>query len=258
MEHKTFELIETKADGEAGTFTALASVFGNVDSVGDRMMPGAFKNSLERWRSSGDPIPIVLSHQWDDPMAHIGKADPADVVETERGLVVNGSLDIHDNPVAKQVHRLMKERRLKGWSFGYTVPKGGQKRSNGVNEVSEVDLIEAGPTLKGANPQAELQAIKSESVEETKSVPARLREIADALEGEDPPSEQDIVSQVQEMVTPSEGKTTSQDVKDQPPADSDDSTTSIQGEGAKHRTQDDLQRQSELMRLEVALGRKIS
>lgn len=163
MKHKTFDLVETKADGEKGEFTALASVFGNVDHVGDRMIKGAFSKTLEKWRATGDPIPIVLSHDWDDPMKFIGKADPRAVYETDKGLVVQGRIDVDSgNPVADQVYKLMKDRVLKGWSFGYTVPKGGQKRlKDGVNEVSEVDLFENGPTLKGANPVAELQAIKS-------------------------------------------------------------------------------------------------
>jgi HK97 family phage prohead protease len=160
MRHKTFQLVETKAD-EKGTFTALASVFGNVDMVGDRMMKGAFRKTLDAWRESGDPIPVILSHQWDDPMAHIGKADPRAVMETDEGLVVQGQIDM-DNPIARQVHKLMAERRLKGWSFGYTVAKDGEKRAeDGANEVYEVDLIEVGPTLRGANSQAELQTIKS-------------------------------------------------------------------------------------------------
>lgn len=164
MKHKTFELIDVKADGHSGEFTALASVFGNVDHVGDRMMPGAFTKTLADWRASGHPIPVILSHGWDDPMRFIGKADPQNVVQTTKGLEVTGHLDIEnlDNPVPKQVHRLMKEGLLRGWSFGYTVPDGGEKIDDkGVNEVSAVDLVEVGPTLKGANPEAELQAVKS-------------------------------------------------------------------------------------------------
>ena len=60
--HKSFDLVEVKADDDAtGSFTALASVFGNVDAGGDRMVRGAFKNTLERWREKGDPIPIIYS-----------------------------------------------------------------------------------------------------------------------------------------------------------------------------------------------------
>ena len=136
-------------------------MFGNVDLVGDRMVKGAFAKTLDQWRSSGDPIPVILSHEWADPFALIGKADPRAVMETDVGLVVQGQLDL-DNPTAIQVHKLMKDRLLKGWSFGYTVADGGEKKAeDGVNEVSEVELIEVGPTLRGANAEAQLQEIKS-------------------------------------------------------------------------------------------------
>ncbi len=161
MRHKTFELIEFKADDDGeGQFTALASVFNNVDLVGDKMLPGAFTKTLEDQRAKGKPIPVILSHQWDDPFAYVGKADPAQVIETDQGLQVNGTLDLTTDK-AKQVYSLMKQDLITGWSFGYTVPDGGEEIKDGVNEVSQVDLIEVGPTLKGANPEAQLQAIKA-------------------------------------------------------------------------------------------------
>jgi hypothetical protein len=43
----------------------------------------------------------IVSHTWDDPMAHIVAADPHQVRETDRGLEVQGRLDVHDNAVAK-------------------------------------------------------------------------------------------------------------------------------------------------------------
>ncbi len=192
MRHKTFELLEVKAEGGEGQFTALASVFGNVDLVGDKMMPGAFSKTLEDWRQSGDPIPVVLSHQWDDPMAYVGKADPAQVVETDQGLQVNGTLDT-SNPVGKQVYSLMKQRLIKGWSFGYTVPEGGEERKDGVNEVSQVELIEVGPTLKGANPEAQLQAIKSALEAENSQV-----DVADkAAEAVDPKTDDPLKDEIE-------------------------------------------------------------
>lgn len=147
-------------EGVPGDFKALVSVFGNVDAVGDRVMPGAFEKSLDRWRNSGDPIPVVLAHQWDDVWSHIGTADPDSVKETPHGLMVDGKLDIEDNPVAAQVHKLMQRRSLKSFSFGYTVSQ--EKRAkDGTNELHEVDIIEVGPCLKGANPQATLLGVKS-------------------------------------------------------------------------------------------------
>jgi HK97 family phage prohead protease len=162
MLHKSFEILETKADGDSGIFEALVSVFNNVDSDGDRILPGAYTKTLERWRESGDPIPIILSHQWTNPFAHIGVAYPKDVKQTPRGLMVKGRLDIKDNDVARQVYRLMQRRSLKEFSIGYKVPAGGEHRAeDGANDITEIDLVEAGPTLKGANGATELHAVKS-------------------------------------------------------------------------------------------------
>lgn len=182
MQNKSFDIVETKADGESGTFEALVAVFNNVDSVGDRILPGAFAKTLQKWQGTGDPIPVIWSHKHDDPMAHIGTVQPSDMVETDRGLVVRGRLDIADNPMAKQVHRLMKQRALKEFSFGYRVPKGGEKRAkDGANELSEIDLIEVGPTLKGANPATELHAVKSGLTDEIGELATELKALSDVI-----------------------------------------------------------------------------
>jgi HK97 family phage prohead protease len=181
MLHKSFDIIDAKADAEAGTFEATVAVFGNVDRGGDRIIPGAFDRSLAAWKAAGDPIPVILSHQWDNPMAHIGVVD--DAKETSKGLWVKGTLDVADNDVARQVHRLMKRRSLKEFSFGYSVPKGGSKRAkDGANELREIELSEVGPTLKGMNPATELHAVKSAlGVEETPRDAEELRKEADRV-----------------------------------------------------------------------------
>lgn len=172
MLHKTFELLETKTDGEPGEFTALVSTFGNVDRVGDRILPGAYAKTLEQRRVSGDPLPIIFAHKWDDPMAHVGVAAPGEVVETEKGLLVKGRLDVEDNPLAAQVYKLMRRRSLKEFSIGYGVPKGGEKRAkDGANEISEIDLAECGPCLKGIDPKTELHDVKSALAEVTAKTP---------------------------------------------------------------------------------------
>jgi len=180
MLHKTFDLLETKTDSETGTFEATVAVFGNVDRGGDRIMPGAFKNTITRWQDSGDPIPVILSHQWDNPMAHIGVVD--EIKETDAGLWVKGSLDVGDNDVARQVHKLMKRRSLKEFSFGYEVAKNGSKRAkDGALDLTELDLAEVGPTLKGMNPATELHAVKT------------------ALEAEQPALADTTVTELQEI-----------------------------------------------------------
>ena len=47
-------------DGLAdGQFTAYASVFGNKDSYGDVVVPGAFADDLAAWKDSGQHIPVL-------------------------------------------------------------------------------------------------------------------------------------------------------------------------------------------------------
>jgi len=149
---------------KAGQFQALVSVFGNVDHGGDRVMPGAFDKSLADLATSGDPLPIIWSHQWDNPDAHIGYAMPDDVTATESGLLVTASLDV-DRPFAGQVHHLLTARRVKEFSFGY-IATGYEwvkdpDEPYEVRNLTEVSIFEAGPTLLGMNPGTQLIAAAS-------------------------------------------------------------------------------------------------
>ena len=209
MLHKSFDILDAKADSESGTFEATVAVFGNVDKGGDRIASKAFDNTLAKWRDSGDPIPIILSHSWNDPFHHIGVADPHDVTPTEHGLHVKGKLDIADNDVARQVHKLMARRSLKEFSFGYSVPPGGQKRAkDGANDLTEIDLVEIGPTLKGMNPATELHAVKSAIEHENVPDAEALRKQAEQVAREEEqaripkdvtpaePAEKDLVAEL--------------------------------------------------------------
>lgn len=157
MKTKTYQAQVKAADGDDGTFEALVSIFGNVDHAGDRVVKGAFTKSLQRWEESGDPIPVVFSHRWDDLDAHIGKVLEAE--ERDEGLWVKAQLDIADDPSAAKVHRLLKDRRIREFSFAYDVLD--EKAQNGANELLELDVIEVGPTLKGMNPETVLIGAKN-------------------------------------------------------------------------------------------------
>lgn len=152
--------VEVKAVGDAGVVEAVVSIFGNVDLQGDRVVKGAFTKSIEKWRKSGDPVPVIFSHDWQNPMAHIGIATPSDIEETETGLLVKYQLDIETNPVARQVFSLLKRRSVKEHSFAYDILEEHSAK-DGANELTQLDLIEIGPTLKGANPDTVLLGVKS-------------------------------------------------------------------------------------------------
>lgn len=157
---KTYPVAIKTLDGEGqkGKVEAIVSVFGNVDLGGDRVVKGAFAKSIEKWKSSGAPVPVIFNHEWGDLWSHIGAVDSLE--ETEQGLKASYTLDIDDNPAAAQVYRLMKRGSLKEHSFAYTVNKN-RTAKDGANELLDLDVIEVGPTLKGMNPDTEVLAVKS-------------------------------------------------------------------------------------------------
>jgi uncharacterized protein len=140
---------------EAGRFTALVSVFGNVDLEGDMVMPGAFKRTLEE---RGLP-PIFYSHQWwDGPIGATEKAE-----ETEGGLVIEGRLFLDLAEKARTVHASMAAGQLREFSFAYEVVESKSETRDGqdVRLLEELELYEVGPTLVGMNPATELIDVRS-------------------------------------------------------------------------------------------------
>jgi hypothetical protein len=160
--------IDAPADKAApGTFEALVSVFGNKDSYGEIVMPGAFTRTLSEWEAKGDPIPVYWSHRLDDPDMNIGHVLEAS--ETDEGLWVRAQLDL-DNPKAVQTHKLMKERRVTQFSFSFNVRDAAKSEDGNATELTDIELYEVGPTPIGANPDTELIGVKSGRVLSAKNV----------------------------------------------------------------------------------------
>jgi HK97 family phage prohead protease len=219
-------------DGAEGTFEAIVAVFNNVDHVGDRILPGAFTDTLADWQASGDPIPVIFSHRWDDLDAHIGAVDEArelppgaDGLPAELaglgGLYVKGTLDL-DEEFAARVWRKLKRRTLREFSFAYDVIDGRTAEVDGepVFDLVKLDLFEVGPTLKGANPATALLGAKARAAGKASAADlidligeaADLEDVLDdgklagLLEGadvtvEEPPPAGDEVTEVTEVTT---------------------------------------------------------
>ncbi|HEY9413598.1 MAG TPA: HK97 family phage prohead protease [Pseudonocardia sp.] len=145
---------------EEGQFTAVVSVFNTVDSVGDVVLPGAFKDSLNQWSTKGSPLPVVWSHDWSDPFSHIGYVTEAK--ETDTGLQVKGQLDL-ENPKAKQVYNLLKGGRVRNWSFAYDIDQArpGERNGKSVQELHQLSVHEIGPTLVGAHKDTDTVDVKA-------------------------------------------------------------------------------------------------
>lgn len=163
MKFKTSRVQGFKAlDDGKGQFEAVVAVFGNVDLGGDRIVKGAFADSLKTWEAKGRPIPVVFSHDWANLDAHIGEV--LEAKETDQGLWVKAQLDMDDPPAAK-VFRMMKRGTLAEFSFAYDIVD--EKLQNGANELLKLEIIEVGPCLKGMNPATELVSVKSDGTVQT-------------------------------------------------------------------------------------------
>ncbi|MFJ4879345.1 HK97 family phage prohead protease [Streptomyces sp. NPDC088745] len=152
--------------GDKGTVTALVSVFGSEDSMGDVVAPGAFTKTLADWQASGDSIPVLWSHRMDDPNMVVGHVTKAE--ETDEGLQVTAQLDL-DSANGAQVYRLLKGRRIKNWSFAYDVEEGGfvdskSSARGGFYELRQLKLHEVSPCIVGANQDTRTDDVKSAPV----------------------------------------------------------------------------------------------
>lgn len=146
---------------EEGVFEAIVAAY-NLDSVGDKITPGAFAETLAAWKSTGDPIPVLWSHMSHDPDYHIGEVLEAE--ERPEGLWVKARLDLDAGSKAAQVYKLLKGKRVTQFSFAYDVEEGAwvdQKDGEGYYELRKLKLYEVGPTLIGANQATELLDVKS-------------------------------------------------------------------------------------------------
>lgn len=150
------------ADGLAeGQFTAYASVFGNKDSYGDVVQPGAFTDTLAEWKASGNPIPLLWGHDMQDPFSNIGGVVTAE--QDDHGLKVTAQLDL-ENPKAMQVYKLLKGARVDQMSFAYDVLAGGPARDEAHGDYYSLDklkLYEVSVVPIGANQETEILAVKA-------------------------------------------------------------------------------------------------
>jgi HK97 family phage prohead protease len=168
-------------EGAEGTFEAIVAVFGNVDHVGDRIIAGAFADSIAEWKASGDPIPVLFSHRWDDLDAHIGEVLEAeelgpgdarlpDAIKDLGGLYIKALLHV-DEDYAGRVWRKLNRRTLREFSFAYDVLESVEV-NDPIAAGHRVDLvklgiIEVGPTLKGCNPITQLIGAKARAAGKT-------------------------------------------------------------------------------------------
>lgn len=148
-------LIELKFAGaapDAGEIAGVAVAFGNVDALGDIVMPGAFLASLADHKAAGTAPAMLWSHAQSEP---IGRW--LEVRETARGLEVRGKLS--DVPRGRDARTLALDGAL-GLSIGY-IARDFDYDAAGHRLLRAVDLAEISLVAIPANKRAKITSIKS-------------------------------------------------------------------------------------------------
>ncbi|MDR5825839.1 HK97 family phage prohead protease [Caballeronia sp. LZ043] len=152
---RAFEL-DVKSVDDAGHFSGYGSVFGNVDSYGEIVAPGAFEKSLAELKSSGRALPILWQHSSNTPIGSW-----SGLKEDDYGLFGDGELWLDDAPNAKIAYRGMKAKAITGLSIGYYVINSSYNEKTGERTLNELDLVEISIVTNPANPEARIEAVKS-------------------------------------------------------------------------------------------------
>lgn len=161
--------VEIKEVREDGTFTGIASKYGEEDLGGDVIDKGAFTKTI----SENPVVPILWQHKSDEV---IGSGQ---MKEWGNKVTIDGKLDLED-PTAVKAHKKMKGGLVKGLSIGFSTVKHTWEEVEGrtVRHISELKLWEVSVVTFPMLPAAQVTRVKSE---QTINAEVDPKAIADAV-----------------------------------------------------------------------------
>ncbi|MDP3176716.1 MAG: HK97 family phage prohead protease, partial [Spirochaetaceae bacterium] len=118
-----------------------------IGSIEEEIRPGAFAESI----ASGRDILALVDH---DPHALLARTRSGSLrlKEDTRGLAFD--LDLPDTSEGRDILALADRDDLGGMSFGFSIPQGGESRTNRVRllervSLYEISVIKAFPAYEG-------------------------------------------------------------------------------------------------------------
>lgn len=141
----TLELVLKHIDPETGEFEGLAAVYGNIDTQGDRIEPGAFAADVDK------DVPILWSHKRDEVVGVGRLEDSAD------GLRIKGKL-LLDTTAGREAYARLKAGAVKGLSVGFRLLK--HILEGAVRVIQQGAVAEVSLTPFPANPAALVTSVK--------------------------------------------------------------------------------------------------
>jgi HK97 family phage prohead protease len=163
-------------DTVKGIVTGYFSVFGNKDSDGDIVMPGAYKKSLKE-NGPDSEKPRILHLYMHDSYKPLAK--PQVLKEDKYGLYFE-SLISH-TALGKDVIQLYLDKVLTEHSIGYQIVKREVDEREEVQKLTELKLWEGSTVSWGANMEALVETVKADGVQD-KKIWDKLLTMMDALD----------------------------------------------------------------------------
>lgn len=162
-------LLELRSESQ-GLITGYGAVFGGIDSYGDTIIKGAFRESLVQHKANGSAPVMLWAHKPDAPVGRW-----TEMIEDARGLKVTGQINMRTSAGTEAFEHL-KAGDLNGLSIGYRLPQGGSERREGVNYLKRIDLAEISIVSVPADSAARINSVKGQAVK-----PATVRGLEEAL-----------------------------------------------------------------------------
>jgi uncharacterized protein len=159
---KEYYLIKNVSDGiqdvdeVKGIVTGYFSIFGNKDSDGDIVIPGAYKKTLKENGPQSEK-PRILHLYQHDPTQVLGK--PSVLKEDKKGLYFE--TQISQTSLGRDVIQLYMDKVLTEHSIGYQIVKREVDEQAEVQKLVELKLWEGSTVSWGANMEALVSTVKT-------------------------------------------------------------------------------------------------
>ncbi|UNY40118.1 prohead protease [Aeromonas phage vB_AveS_KLEA5] len=177
MGNKTLDLgvLEFKALGGERTFSCYGNVKGSIDHALDRVVDGAYRDSIAAHKAAGTMPKFFWMHNpWDTPVGVWTAME-----EDSKGLYLEGKFS--NTPKGNEIYELYKDNALDSFSIGYRVNDEKWNSSLGCNDLIKVDIREISAVTFACNEESRLVEIKSKLGEGKVLTKAELRALLESV-----------------------------------------------------------------------------
>ena len=145
----------TDVDQIKGIVTGYFSIFGNKDSDGDIILPGAYKKTLRENGPESEKARILHLYMHD---SYKVLAKPNVLKEDKKGLYFESKISL--TALGKDVLQLYMDKVLTEHSIGYQIVKREVDESTDTQKLIELKLWEGSTVSWGANMEALVESVK--------------------------------------------------------------------------------------------------